>query len=166
MNSNHPYHPPTEVPSVPPALREYLDGNDLRGRIGEAIGLTTVDAQGWPHAALISVGEIVAINQRQLRLVITPGSTTTQNIERTGRATLTLAHEGALWEIRLTARRDGDAAGIGHNSAIFAANVERVRVHQVPYADVRTGVSYTLKDADAVLKRWRQQILALRAGFG
>lgn len=162
MKQNHTYQPPRQVTELPPALLAYLDGNKLRERVGEAIRLTTVDDDGWPHAALLSVGEILAIGPRHLRFVIDPHSTTTKNIERTGRVTLTLVHEGGLWEIRLGTHRSGDAE-LGHNTAIFTANVELARIHEVPYADVVAGVTYRLKDPDTVIERWEHQIRALRA---
>ncbi|WP_321893988.1 hypothetical protein [Paraburkholderia tropica] len=165
MNGKQIYHPPREIRGLPPELVGYFDGRDLRGRIGEAIGLNTVGEDGWPHAALLSVGEILAVDSENLRLVMSPGSTTTRNIERTGRVTLSLVHGNAFWEIRLAARREGDAAGVGHNSAIFVATVELVRIHEVPYARVESGVSYQLNDPDAVVERWEQQILVLRSGI-
>ena len=46
--------------------------------------------------------------------------------------------------------------------ALFEAHVKQVRQHAAPYADVTTGVTFTLHDPEAVLARWQRQIAALR----
>ncbi|RZN15045.1 hypothetical protein CWO90_42105 [Bradyrhizobium sp. Leo121] len=47
--------------------------------------------------------------------------------------------------------------------ALFEAEVESVRQHVAPYADVTGGVTFALHDPQAVLSRWQRQIAALRA---
>ncbi len=47
---------------LPAALLSLLDGHDLPARMGKAILITTVDTQGWAHPALLSYGEVVAID--------------------------------------------------------------------------------------------------------
>jgi hypothetical protein len=37
------------------------------------------------------------------------------------------------------------------------------REHRVPYAQVVSGVRFTLRDRDATLERWRRQVDALRS---
>ncbi len=111
---------------------------------------------------MLSAGEILAVDPKRLRFVISPQSTTTKNIERTGRVTFALVHDHALWEIRLSAKRAGEGT-VGYNTAIFAADVLSVRVHSVPYAEVTSGVSYRLKEPEVVLKRWVDQLKALHA---
>ena len=46
---------------LPEPLLRMLDGDDPAGGIGFTIELLTVDEAGWPRAALLSVGEVVAI---------------------------------------------------------------------------------------------------------
>jgi hypothetical protein len=45
---------------------------------------------------------------------------------------------------------------------IFEAKVERVRLHEAAYADVTSGISFTLHEPLAVLARWQREIAALR----
>ena len=49
------YIPPhvTTAKTVPPEVARYLDGTDLLAKT-QALRLSTVDAAGWPHAALLS----------------------------------------------------------------------------------------------------------------
>jgi hypothetical protein len=156
------YQEPKETNALPQGLVQYLDGLRLNERIGEAISVSTVDEDGSPHAALLSVGEILAIDQRHLHFAIRPDSTTTKNIERTGRVSLAMVHGGVLWEIHLDAKRIAeDRAGM--KLAFFTAKVKNVRVHRVDYADVVSSVSYRLHNPEGVVKRWEHQIEELRA---
>jgi hypothetical protein len=47
--------------------------------------------------------------------------------------------------------------------AFFEAEVETVRQHIAPYADVTGGITFSLHEPQAVLPRWQRQIAALRA---
>ena len=46
--------------------------------------------------------------------------------------------------------------------ALFAAEVDGVRLHRASYADVLAGLTYRLHDTASVLARWKRQIDALR----
>ena len=53
---------------LPGALLSLLDGRDLPGRMAKAILIATVDTNGWAHPALLSYGEVVALDARRLRV--------------------------------------------------------------------------------------------------
>lgn len=162
-HSNHTYLPPqvTTVKAVPSDVARYLNGADLLSK-SQALRLTTVDDAGWPHAALLSAGDAVALDNGRLRFALYPQSATTANLTRDGRLTVSLAVDGGLCELRLRANP------LMHTSAdvplaFFEAEVETVRHHQAPYADLDHGVTFTLHDPQAVLARWIRQIAALRS---
>src|SRR5262245_54704531 len=58
----HVYTPPRSYPpkAIPPAVAQYLSGEDLLSKT-QALRLTTIDADGWPHAALLSAGDMLAL---------------------------------------------------------------------------------------------------------
>jgi hypothetical protein len=59
----------------------------------------------------------------------------------------------------------GDEARRGRGGvplAFFEAKPQATGHHEVPYADVKSGVTFSLHDPEAVLARWRRQIAALR----
>ena len=60
--AEHTYTPPRHVSSrdVPAEVARYLDGADLLNKT-QALRLSTVDADGWPHAALLTAGDILAL---------------------------------------------------------------------------------------------------------
>ena len=143
------------------ALLRRLDGRDLAVRHGESMRLATVDADGWPHGAELSEAEAVAVDASTVNLCVWPGSGTAANLRRAGRATLSIAEAGALWEVRLRVR-ECPAPNGAPALAYFRGTVESVREHRAKYAEVTSGQRYRLHDAEAVLPRWEAQVAALR----
>jgi hypothetical protein len=153
--------PHTASTAVPAALAQYLDGADLLKKT-QALRLSTIDAAGWPHAALLSAGDMVVMPSGRIRFVLFPQSATTANLTRDGRLTLTLSLDGGMCEVRLHARRLAHAPP-EVPLAFFEAEVEAVRTHVAPYAEVTQGITFALHESQAVLPRWKRQIAALRA---
>lgn len=77
-----------QTPRIGKELFTLLNGKELEHKQQEAMMLLTVTEDQWPHIAMISVGEIVALDEKNLRLALWPGTTTTGNMIRTGKATL------------------------------------------------------------------------------
>ena len=157
----HTYVPPRIEAAPPPPVARYLDGTNLLQKT-QALRLSTVDPAGWPHAALLSAGEMLILPSGRLRFVIFPNSTTTANLMRDGRLTVSLALDEGIWDMRLKARR------LAHTSpdvplAFFEAELESTRLHSAPYAAVTSGITFALHEPDAVLPRWQRQIAAMRA---
>ena len=53
--ADHSYKGPTTSCEIPDGVARYLDGTDLLTKT-QALRLSTVDPDGWPHAALLSAG--------------------------------------------------------------------------------------------------------------
>jgi hypothetical protein len=159
--AEHTYTAPTTSRRVPDGIAEYLDGTGLLAK-SQALRLATVDAEGWPHAALLSAGDMVIVPSGRIRFALFPQSNMTSNLEREGRLTMSLSLDGGMYELRLRSRRLPN-----RNSelplALFEADVEAVRHHVAPYATVTGGITFALHDPQAVLPRWHRQIAALRA---
>jgi Pyridoxamine 5'-phosphate oxidase len=159
----HAYTPPSvaHAKAVPAQVARYLDGTDLLAKT-QAMRLSTVDAAGWPHASLLSAGDMLAMPSGRIRFVIFPQSATTANLARDGRVTLTLSLDGGMCELRLRARRLANFSS-EVPLAFFEAEFEAARVHVAPYATVTSGITFELREPQAVLPRWQRQIAALRA---
>lgn len=148
---------------LPQQVLQDLDGDHLEARLGEAIRLSTLGSDGWPHAAQLSVGEMLAVGPAELLVAIWPQSNTARNLHRDGRLTLSLVHDGALLEIR------GRASIVAEHQtaldlAVFRVTIEAVHEHRAKYAEVLSGVMFRLHEPERVLARWREQVAMLR-GF-
>jgi hypothetical protein len=159
--AEHSYQAPETSRRIPDGVADYLDGTGLLAKT-QALRLATVDADGWPHAALLSAGDILIMPSGRIRFALFPQSNMTSNLEREGRLTMSLSLDGGMYELRLRSRRLSN-----QNSdvplTLFEADVEAVRHHVAPYATVTGGISFALHDPQAVLPRWHRQIAALRA---
>jgi hypothetical protein len=152
-------------PVVPPALRELLDSDDLAGSEGFTMLLATVTEDGWPHLAMLSVGEVVATADASMRLALWPGSTATHNLTPSGCGTLSAVVDGTSYSVRLAVSREGEVeTPLAGQLARFEARVEGASADEAPYAVLESGVRFRLKDPEAVLARWAELREALREG--
>jgi len=152
---------PHDACALPPALVSALDGEHLEARADEAMRLSTVSADGWPHGAQLSVGEVLAVDAQTLLVAMWPHSNTARNLLRDARLALTLVHDGAVLEIRARASLVAE-----HQTAldlsVFRLHIERLDVHRAKYAEVLSGVTFRLYEREKALARWREQIAMLR----
>ena len=148
---------------LPAGLTELFSGGELETKEGETFVLVTVSEDGWPHVALLSVGEVFASSPREIRLALWPTSTTTRNLRRSGRATLAAVWRGTAYYVELDARPRERAPAAHGSLAHFSASIRRVLADAVDYADLTTGIRFVLKDKAAVVKRWEETIRTLRA---
>jgi|SRR5919202_1528527 uncharacterized protein YndB with AHSA1/START domain len=155
------YKEPIKFQELPAEVVRDLDGNHLEARSGEAIRLSTVSEDGWPHVAQLSVGEFLAVSPAELLVIIWPKSHTAENLRRGGRLTLSLVFNGALLEMRARATLKAE-----HQTkldlAVFHMKIESVSEHRSTYADVTTGVTFKLHNREKTFTRWREQIAALK----
>src|SRR5512136_1437886 len=86
--------------TLPDFLYELLGGRDLSARMGEAVPIATTDAAGWPHPALLSYGEMVAVDRRRLRLALYRTSRTADNLRRNGKLTVCLIGKNMAYYIK------------------------------------------------------------------
>ena len=81
--------------SLGPALPDRLLGRLMAptgaAPIETAIVLATVDPYGWVHPALVSYGEVVALDPGRIRLALHSASRSTRHLRESGRATLIFA---------------------------------------------------------------------------
>ena len=72
--AEHSYKGPTTSREIPEGVARYLDGTDLLTKT-QAVRLSTVDPDGWPHAALLSAGDMVMMPSGHIRFALFPKST-------------------------------------------------------------------------------------------
>lgn len=77
-----------------------LEGADLKVCAEKVILVSTVDAHGWPHPAMLSYLEVVAKDRSNIRIAAYKESTTTNNLRRNGRCTLLIIDERAAYYIK------------------------------------------------------------------
>lgn len=146
---------------LPASLQNFLNGEDLLSKT-QAIRLTTIDADGWPQAALLTAGDVLILPDGRLRFAIPMNSGTAANLARDNRFTFGFAIDGGMCSVRLRARKCEQGTQ-EMPLAFFETEVERVRMHFAPGADVVCGITFALREPSAVIDRWQRQIATLRA---
>ena len=150
--------------ALPEKVARLLDGSDLANREGLTFLLLTNDEDNWPQVAMLSVGEVVAVDGRRLHAALWLHSGSANNLTRSGKATLVLVADGSGYYIRLSATRGEDLnLGADGRLAYFVLNVEDVQEDSTEYASLTSGVVFKLKDPGIVVPRWQQTVDALRA---
>jgi hypothetical protein len=148
--------------ALPPAIMSLLGGDRLEELDGEGFCLVSVDASGWPHLALLSVGEVLAVSPSELRLALWQSSATSANLERGSGALLVVVTEGAAWHIRGRASSLGQITAAGEELAAFRFDAGEIIEDRVGYADAVGGLPFRLRDPEKAHRRWGATLEALR----
>jgi hypothetical protein len=145
---------------VPAPLRALLDADPGDAAVdGFTLLLLTTRADGWPHQAMLSVGEVAAAAEDRLTLAVWPGATSTANLRERGRATLTAVVDGVAYALFLAV----EAAGEVGRLARFEARVEAATADEAPYARLESGIRFALNEREETIARWRATREALAA---
>ena len=150
-----------ESDTLPPPLRRLLDGERLEEKVGETILLITVSASGWPHVAMLSVGEIVSRAPDGATLALWQGTETGENLRREGRATLVFVAGGAGHYVEVSVTPAGTVQPGSGTLDRFECRVERALSDEVGYARLTSGITFDLPDEADVVARWKETIAAV-----
>jgi hypothetical protein len=143
---------------MPEEIFDLLNGKELVDKQHEAMMLLTISEEGWPHTAMISVGEIVAVSRKELRIGLWPDTSTTANVIRTHKATLVLFWKGKAHYIRLSLERLKELPNIQYKRVRFHAQIVEAREDMAKYAEIRSGIKIDLKNPKEVVERWSETI--------
>jgi hypothetical protein len=144
-------------------VRELLDGRHIASKMGTAFECLSATDAGWPYAAMVSIGELLAVGPSSMRLAIWSSSTTAGNLQRDRRCVLSLVHAGISFQIRCAAFPVGELSQNEEpDLAIFELSVVDILEDQASYATLTSGITYALHQPDAVLERWTRTIQTLR----
>lgn len=155
--------------TLPSVLLERLRGDDLASRVGIAVIVLTVDAAGWPHPAMLSYGEIVAADDRRIRLAVRPESGTAENLRCRSRLTFCFVEAGMAYYVKASAvELPQTAGGVRAELARFESTVEMVlsdsaRDESEAGTVLVDGVRFAPgRPVPAVLRDWRAALDTLR----
>lgn len=146
---------------LPAEILEALDGESLEEKIGPAHLLLTADEDGTPRPCMLSAGELLAVDERRLRIALWPRTRTAANLARGGRAVFCYVAPHAVLYVRgTTGRVPADDAPL----ECFELRVESVESDAHAGMPVTSGITFGLDrgDPDKVVEAWRRQLAPLR----
>ena len=156
--------------ALPDLLCELLGGRDLSARMGQAILISTTDAEGWSHPALLSYGEMVAVDARRLRLALYRTSRTSGNLRRNGKLTVCLIGPNMAYYIKAAAGAPQDPMEGFVHLARFEARIESVLADQgredlEPGTRITGGILFDPgRPIEETLQGWQAVVDGLRRG--
>ena len=112
-------------PALPDHLLSRLMAPDSILPFDAAIVLATIDPYGWAHPALVSYGEILALDAARLRLALHAGSRSAGHLREGGRGTLVFADAEVCLYVKVEALTLPAAPG-AHDLARFELAVRDV----------------------------------------
>lgn len=147
--------------TIPEPLHELLDWDQLGEYEGFTLLLLTVRADRWPHLTILSLGEVVALDDRHARLALGQRSTAVRCMTRRGRATLAGVVGNESRSLRLLVYRPGDVPiSDAITLARLAASAE-LATSDSRYAELLHGVRFKRHDVDTSIARWAETHHAL-----
>ena len=134
-------------------------------REGLTILLLTTTSVGYPHQAMLSCGEVVALDETTLGLAVWPDSTAARNLSERPRATLALVEAETSWCLFVEVVESGEVSTSRSGTLRrFDARIVRVTSDRAPYAVLESGVTFRLTDPETTQERWRELREAIAQG--
>lgn len=147
-----------QTDGLPPEAATLLVGEPVDADlVGHAIQILTSDADGRPHCALVSAGECAVGDDQALLLALWAGSATSSNLRTRPRALLCFVTGIVFTSVAVDASFLGSVQLDRTAFCAFRLEVVDVRLDEVGYAELRSGITFQLRDGglDAV-ERWRR----------
>ena len=128
-------------------LSRRLSGEDLETFAEKVILIATVDEGGRPHPAMLSYLEVVARDRTNIRLATYKDSSTTENMRRNGKATISIIDERVAYYIKGSVVELKQEMSCARHNSKLNLHVEEVLADEVneefePGAYVSSGVTY------------------------
>lgn len=139
-----------------------FDGHDLSRKIGPAYVLVTVDPSGAPRPCMLSAGEVLAVDDRRLRVALWPKTHTVQNLQAGGPTLFCYVAPGTVVYLR------GRPRPLGQDEATklerFEIEVESVESDTHAGMPVTQTITFSIGSADPaeVVRSWARQVDSLR----
>ena len=121
------------------------------------IQIITQGQDGYPHVALLSVGEFYISGPAEIHFCVYAESTTLKNLERESLTTLAFVHEdkNILIKARSTLLSTNTIDDI--KLCFFKGVVIGEKIDSVNYAKITCSSAFSLKSPHCTLKRWDKQ---------
>jgi hypothetical protein len=151
--------------TLPDVLVAALDGTGLGGSVGQAYVLVTTDEDRTPRPCMLSAGELLAVDRRLVRLALWPGSRTSANLARGGRALLCHVAPRTVVYVRGAVRSLDAGPDPDPELDCFELEVDAVESDEHAGMPVLTGITFAVDGADraGVVATWERQLALLRA---
>ena len=119
-----------------------LSGVEVDSLSTLAVVVCTVDAEGWPHPAMLSYFEVAAVDRQQVRLAVYNTSRTCANMRERGKATLIVVDQNLACYVRGVTIEVVPAMASASFNAMLNLRVDEVLFDEAP-PDLEPGAFVT-----------------------
>ena len=148
---------------LPGTVLRAFDGHDLEAKVGPAHLLVTVDPDGTPRPCMLSAGELLAPDDRRLRVLLWAGTGTSRNLAAGGPVLLCYVEGSEIVYVKGDPRPLPREGRRGFER--FEIEVRAVETDRHAGLPVTGGITFGVDGGDtaAVARGWERQLAALRA---
>ena len=143
---------------MPNIIYELLNGKNLEAKKNIVFIFQTINIEGYPHTSMLSVGEIIAVDMENIRLALWPNTNTVQGLELNNKANLVFIYLYKVYYIELDINKISSENKDFYDRAKFSGYIRNVKIDEVEYADVTSGISIELHNPNDVLSRWKHTL--------
>lgn len=153
--------------ALPDDVFQALSGRALAAVADRVVVVSTVDDRGFPHPALLSYFEAVALDRRTIRLATYAESRTTANARRDGKLTLILIETAFVYYVKGSVRLLAESMQATPYNAKLELRIQDVLRDapdpaREPGAHIAHGVRYVNPQRSAERERAERVIAELR----
>ena len=148
---------------LPDAVTTAFDGEHLEEKVGLGYLLVTSDPDGSPRPCMLSCGELLAPDDRRLRVALWIGTHTCENLARGATCLFCYVAEGIVLYMRGTARHVGVLER--HHVDCFDIDVSSVESDDHPGMPAAGTFRFTVtgQPLESVVAEWQERLAALRS---
>lgn len=122
----------------------------------------TTDESGEPRVAQLGRPQLIVVDPSRVAMATWASSATTANLRRSGRCALYAVADGITYTVELETSVSAPIRLAGMELAGFVGVLRQVRVDEVAYATVTSGVQYRLHSPGETLALWGELRAALK----
>lgn len=128
----------------------------------DAVLVITTDESGEPRVAQLGRPQVLVLDPGRVAMATWASSATTANLRRSRQCALYAVADGVTYTAELETSVSGPDRLVGMGLTGFVGVLRQLRIDEVPYATVTSGVQYRLHSPRETLPRWRELRAALK----
>ncbi|MFP5163948.1 pyridoxamine 5'-phosphate oxidase family protein [Staphylococcus equorum] len=146
---------------IPEQIKSLLDGKYLDEKKDIAMMLQSITNEGYPHTAMVSVGEVVATDSEHIRIALWPNTQTANSLSEIGKASLVIVYNKKVFYFELDTKLLPPISNEKFSRMRFDAFTKNIKEDRAKYADITSGITVEMHESEEVLKRWKITIREL-----
>ncbi|MEJ7451031.1 pyridoxamine 5'-phosphate oxidase family protein [Staphylococcus xylosus] len=135
-------------------LKDLLNGKQLAQKQHIAMVLQSITSEGYPHSAMVSVGEVIALDSEHLRIALWPQTQTSISLAEKRKSNLIIIYNNMVSYLELDITLLPSLDNEVYERTRFEATIKSIRQDIAKYADITSGITVEMHEPEQVLNRW------------